>query len=162
MLHPWRRLGTACSSLGGGWERPAPPLSRGRPGGGWGYLIPERPHPHPYPPLEGEGVTQDTPCAIDAAPCAIANMYYNLCSLCRWFAPPLSRGRPGGGWGYLIPERPHPHPCPPLEGEGVTQDTPCAIDAAPGAIANMHYNLCSSRDSVIVDIPFTKSRSETP
>ena len=39
--------------------------------------------------------------------------------------PPPSRGRLGGGWGYLVaissikpPFAPHPHPIPPLEGEG--------------------------------------------
>ena len=37
--------------------------------------------------------------------------------------PPLSRGRSGGGWGCIERSRktvvfPHPHPAPPLEGEG--------------------------------------------
>ena len=35
---------------------------------------------------------------------------------CWRFSPPPSRGRLGGGWG--IHRAPHPHPGPPLEGEG--------------------------------------------
>src|SRR5690348_3267756 len=30
-----------------------------------------------------------------------------------------SRGRPGGGWGSKDVALPHPHPSPPLEGEGI-------------------------------------------
>jgi hypothetical protein len=39
--------------------------------------------------------------------------------------PPLSRGRLGGGWVFLVPKTSHPHPDPPLEGEG---ENPSAED----------------------------------
>jgi len=39
----------------------------------------------------------------------------------RNITPPPSRGRLGGGWGYVeMTTETHPHPNPPLEGEGVS------------------------------------------
>ena len=92
----------------------SPPPSRGRLGGGWGRS--HRPtHPHPSPPLEGEGA--------DCSGCAA--MLGRRTSLCldsakqadrAWFSPPPSRGRLGGGCRSHRPT--YPHPSPPLEGEG--------------------------------------------
>ncbi len=48
------------------------------------------------------------------------------------FAPPPSRGRMGGGWGApLLRRRTHPHPRPPLEGEGGDRGSTTMSDSKP-------------------------------
>ena len=65
-----------------------------------------QPHPHPNPPLEGEGTAQRD--------------FFN--QLHKIFCSPF-KGEAGRGMGFLL-IRPHPHPNPPLEGEGFVFSPP--------------------------------------
>src|SRR5690242_2397343 len=63
----------------------------------WGSHDVALPHPHPGPPLEGEGIQRSRDHG----------------------SPPPSRGRSGGGWGCHDVALPHTHPRPLLEREGI-------------------------------------------
>ncbi|WP_083831960.1 efflux RND transporter permease subunit [Azoarcus olearius] len=83
------------------------------------------PHPHPTPPLEGEGETA-TDAPLYSSPSkgeAGREMGLDGTSDVRADSPSNAlpfNGRAGVGIGFDDSTLPHPHPTPPLEGEGET------------------------------------------
>jgi hypothetical protein len=86
----------------------SPSLSRGRLGWGWVSVANVRwTHPHPSPPLEGEGMF------LDAEPLTLRMLYVTHARGVPYgFAPSPSRGRLGWGWVSIqFPLNP-PYPSP--------------------------------------------------